>query len=124
MDKIAGQINFFPPGKKFVGPGNLGNFALGPSVAVTLFARVISITIGVITFIAIIWFIYKLIIGAVGIISSGGDKAKLQQAKEELTYGIIGLVVVIAGVFLADLIGSLLGVPILNVAGTILNLTP
>ena len=122
MKKLAGFIPLGPPGG-FKGQGPLGNFIFG-SAAIDLFAKVISLVIGIITVIAGIWFVFKLIIGAVGIISSGGDKAKLAEARENITYGIIGFVVVIAGIFIADLVGTLLGFPILDIANSIINLTP
>src|SRR3972149_6541926 len=65
--------------------------------------------------IAIIWFVFKFVSGAIGIISSGGDKASLETAKKNITTGVIGLVVVVAALFIVDLIGNLIGIPnILN----------
>lgn len=42
-------------------------------------------------------------------ISAGGDKTKTAQASQALTYGIIGLVVVIAAFIITKLMGAILG---------------
>lgn len=76
-----------------------------------VFTKFISSAIGLMTIIAIIWFAFVLIIGAIGIISSGGDKASLETARKRITTGIVGLVVVIAAIFIIDLIGRLIGLP-------------
>ncbi len=111
MNTIA-QIQLAPPGG-FSGFGKLGSGVDAP----TTFNKFLSSTIGVMTIIAIIWFIFVFIGGAIGIISSGGDKAALEAARKKITTGIVGIVVVIAAVFIIDLIGDLIGIPnILNPA--------
>lgn len=42
-------------------------------------------------------------------ITAAGDKAKTEQASQSLTYGIIGLVVVVAAFIITRLMGSILG---------------
>jgi hypothetical protein len=42
-------------------------------------------------------------------VTSAGDKAKTQQASQALTYGIIGLVVVVAAYLITKLMGSIFG---------------
>lgn len=103
------------------GLGPLGNFTNSPLV---IFSQVLSIVIGIITIIAGIWFIFLLITGAIGIMGSGGDKAAAEGARKRIISGLIGLVVVVAGIFLVDLIGSLIGLDILNPGGTLLNFLP
>ena len=49
-----------------------------------------------------------LIAGFTFIVNSG-DKAKTQQASQALTYGIIGLVVVVAAFIITRIIGAVLG---------------
>jgi hypothetical protein len=61
------------------------------------------------TVIASIWFTFNLIIGAIGIMTSGGDKGKLESSRSRITSGLIGLVIVIAAVFIVQLVGSLIG---------------
>jgi len=92
------------------GPLSSGENALGT------FARFISSTIGLLTIIAVIWFVFVLITGAIGMIGAGGDKAALESSRKRITSGLIGMVVVVAGIFIVDLVGRILGIPdILNI---------
>lgn len=120
---LSAPINLGPSGG-FQGIGPLGLEGKSASEAPLIFSNVISTTIGIITLIAIIWFIVQLLTGAVGIIGSGGDKNKIEQARTKITSGLVGLIVVIAGVFIVDLIGSLLGINILNFAGNFTSIVP
>jgi hypothetical protein len=95
-------------GEPMTGIGTLGTPGSG---AVNLFASFLTSVIGLMTIIAIIWFIFTLITGAIGIMSAGGDKQSLENAQKRITTGLIGLVVVIAGIFLVDLVGRLIGIP-------------
>lgn len=94
------------------GIGPLGN---PEGTGIQTFTQFISSVIGVMTIIAIIWFIFVLLSGAYSIITAGGDKAALESGRKRITSGLVGLVVVIAGIFIVDLIGTLIGIPdILN----------
>jgi hypothetical protein len=96
------------------GFGPLGNVGSGEE-AVKTFSKFISSTIGLMTVVAILLFIFVFITGAIGIINAGGDKAALETAKKKITTGIIGFVVTIASIFIIKLIGYLIGIPdILN----------
>ena len=82
-----------------------------------VFNRFISSAIGLMTIIAIIWFVFLLLGGAYGVMSAGSDKAALEGARRRMFTGLVGLVVVIAAVFVIDLVGDLIGIPdILNPA--------
>jgi hypothetical protein len=97
------------------GFGPLGNPE--ERTAVSTFSNFISSTIGLLTIIAIIWFVFILITGGIGIMSAGGDKQSLENAQKRITTGLIGLVVVVVGIFIVRLIGGLIGIPdILNVS--------
>jgi len=73
------------------------------------FSNFISSAIGLMTVIASIYFVFLLIIGGIGIMNAGGDKAALEAARKKITNGIIGMVVVVASVFVIRFIGSLIG---------------
>jgi len=107
MNKLA-DIQLGPDGG-FKGFGPLG--LEGGENAPAVFTKFLSSTIGLMTIIAIIWFVLIMIMGAIGIISSGGDKASLESARKRITTGIIGFVVVIAALFIVQLIGRLIGIP-------------
>lgn len=91
--------------------------------AVGLFSKIISYAIGIMTIVAFIWFLFLLLIGAIGWMMAGGDKAKTQNAQKQITNGVIGLVIVVTAIFLVRLIGQILGVEFLDVYTQILGLT-
>ena len=93
------------------GIGPLGLEDLSASQAPSIFNKFISGIIGLMTIIAIIWFVILMIMGAIGIISSGGDKASLETARKRITTGIIGFIMVVAAIFVVQLIGRLIGIP-------------
>jgi hypothetical protein len=110
MNKLA-QIKLSPD-EGFTGFGPLGK---PEGSGINIFATFISSAIGLMTIIAIIWFIFLLITGAYGIMSAGSDKAQLEAARKRITNGIIGIVVIIAAIFILDLIGFLFDIPFLNI---------
>jgi len=112
MRQLA-QIRLAPEGG-FRGFGALGLEGRDPSEAPLIFNQFIRSTIGLLTIVAFIWFLFLLIFGAIGVLTSGGDKAKVSDAKSRITTGLIGLVIIIAAVFIADLIGTILGIDILG----------
>ncbi len=123
MNKLA-DIQLAPPGG-FKGFGPLGLEGKNVTDAPGIFNQFMSATIGIITVIAFIWFVFLLITGALGLMTAGGDKAQVESARKKITSGVIGLVVVIAALFLVDLFGTLLGIPdILNPALLLERISP
>lgn len=108
---------------KFCGPGYLGLCEDEASTAPTIFNSVLSLIIGIISIIGGIWFVFILVTGAVSLITSEGDKAAVESARKKITTGAIGLVVVIASIFIIDIFGTILGFNILNPAEFISSLT-
>ena len=94
-------------GTPLSGPGSIGKPGATPA---TTLAQVISTTIGLLTVIAGLYFMFVLITGAIGIISSGGDKGAFEDARRKMTTGAIGLVVAIAAMFIMDIIATVLGI--------------
>lgn len=120
MRNLLTQVNLAPKGGfKGIGEGPLSSGAN----AVQTFTNFISSVIGLITIIGIIWFVFILITGAIGMMGAGGDKQAMETARKRISSGLIGLVVIIAGVFIVDLIGTLLGIPnILDLPGLVKSL--
>jgi len=110
---IAADPVQIAPSGGFKGFGPLGNPQ--GTAGITSFTSFISTVIGLMTIVAIILFTFVLITGAIGIINSGGDKQALENAKKKITNGVIGLVIVIAAYFILDLVGTIFGVPFLNI---------
>jgi hypothetical protein len=117
------------PNRGFTGFGPLGLQGTTASNADITFTNFLSSTIGVLTIIAIIWFVFILITGAISYMSSGGDKAAIESSGKKILNGVIGLVVVVIAIFIIKLIGYLIGIPDIlnftflfgNVAGLVVN---
>jgi len=106
MNQHLSQVTIGP----LRGFGKLGLVGEDIATAPTILEFVLSTAIGVMSFIAFIWFTIQLVTGAIVLIGSGGDKGRLEEARGKITYGLIGIIVVIAAVFVVDLIGTILGI--------------
>ncbi len=106
MKDLIAQINIGP--LRGLGPLGLETDPTGETAS-SRFSSFLSGAIGLITIIAAIWFTFNFLIGAIGVITASGDKAKVESARNRITTGIIGLVVVVAGIFIIQLLGSLIG---------------
>lgn len=95
------------------GKGDLGLEGGVGADAPSTFETAISTTVGVLSAIAGVYFIIILVLGAISWMSAGPDKAKLEEAQGKIRSGIIGLVMVIAAIFVANIIGFILGFDIL-----------
>ena len=111
MDNTKIAVKF---GDRFTGFGELGLEGKASQSAPTVFNTFLSGAIGLLTIIAGIYFIFLLMIGAIGIMSAGGDKASMESARKKISTGLIGLVVTISSIFIISLIGYLLGLDILH----------
>ncbi len=121
------QIKFLAQVPKITGVlEGEGNLSLPGDQSGTLLEKVISNVIGVMTIVAIIYFAFQVIFAGYGLMSANDDAQKIKQNTQKITQGIIGLIVVIAAVFLARLLGTLLGIDnVLNINDWITNtITP
>jgi uncharacterized membrane protein len=76
--------------------------------------------IGIITTLAALFFIVYAFLAAYQMVTAGGDSGKVTKAKDRLTWGVLGLVLIVATYSIIGLIGSLVGIPILDL-GTMLD---
>lgn len=111
---------------KFQGLGPLGDtlnwLTQGPNEPLSLLNKIISILIGIISAIAFIYFIFVFFTGGLSWVSSGGDPKSIEKAQKQITNGIVGLIVVVAAIFITQLLGSILGIDILNPLGFIIDI--
>jgi hypothetical protein len=107
--------------------GNL--FGIGPlglentdaSMSGLVFNRLISIVLGTMTMFAGIWFLILLVTAAYKWMNAGGDKAALEEAREKMLHAVIGLVIVIAAIFIVDLVGNILGISYITDPNAFIN---
>ncbi len=59
------------------------------------------------------------ILSGISYITSGGDQKKLENAKHTLTYAILGLIVILAAIFIIRIISYVTGVDCINRFGFI-----
>ena len=123
MTKNLITLNLFKEGESFEGFGKLGLEGTDPSAAGGIFNQIISTTVGLMTVIAFVWFIFLLLIGGYDMMQAGGDSKALESAKKKLMTAVQGLLFVIAAIFIIKLLGFLLGIDnILNPALFLENL--
>lgn len=92
------------------GLGTGGNAMAGSNVATLIgtFIRTMVIVGG-------LGFILYFIIGATNWITSGGDKGKLESAKQEIVNAITGLVILLAFFAITEFLKGVLGIDLLNI---------
>jgi len=123
MEKLLAQQEIPIPGN-IEGFGALGLEGRNPAQSTTIFNFFLSSTIGLLTIIAAVYFTFVLISGAIAIISSGGDKQKVGEARARITTGLVGLVIVIAGIFIIELVGTLFGFDLILNPGEFIQRIP
>jgi len=83
----------------------------------------ISMVVGFLTIVGIIYFAIQVILAGYSYLSSQGDKAKLEQARKKLTNSILGLTIIVVAMGLAALLAGLLGLDdIFNLNQTLNNM--
>lgn len=108
--------------------GNLKGFgALGleqSQKGEVVFQTFVSSAIGLISVIAIIWFVFIIISSGIAYMNAGPDQKATEGARKKITSGLIGLLITIFGIFIINLIGQIFGLMnILNIPELIKNLT-
>jgi len=109
MDQVN---NLLAANYKITGPGIVptGN-------GVDQLEKIISNVIGLLTLVAVIYFVIQITLAGYGFMSANGDKAKVEAARKKLTDNILGLTIVVVAFGLGALIASITGL------GNIFDLT-
>ena len=84
--------------------------------ALTNVETLISNVIGLLTVLASLMFVIYFILGAFEWISSGGDKGKLEKARNRMMYGVIGMIIIVGAYSLLGLLSGIIGIDFLNPA--------
>lgn len=91
------QLNLQPP----TGFENLNEISFG---------GLVGLAISFVLIVAAIAFFFMLVLGGIKWITSGGDKGKTEAARNQITAGLVGLVIVFAAWAILTLIESFFGV--------------
>lgn len=121
MSKIA-QLplgTFKPPTVAFTpGPGT------GAEAGGVPLENFLSNFIGFLTTLAGLLFLVYFIFAALTWITSGGDKGKVEGARNQMTQAALGLIIVIAAYGITGVVGRVLGLDILNPLKLLRELAP
>jgi hypothetical protein len=82
------------------------------------FGLLINQILSIVLVIGVIAVLFYLIVGSVEWITSGGDKGKAEKARDKMTQAVIGLVILVSVFAIMMFIQQLLGICIINVAGS------
>jgi len=96
-----------------------GDFSDAPTQIESMFTMVF----GFLTIVAGLTFLIYFLIGALNWVTGGGDEKKVDTAKSYMTNGAIGLIIVIAAYSIVFIVGKVLGLNILDVAGSLNKIT-
>jgi hypothetical protein len=107
-----------PPSQAYVPettdqPGFLGSFEL-----------IISNILGLFTIIGGLIFVIYFLIAAVEWITAGGDAGKVTSARDKMTQGVIGLIILVAAYGIIGLIGTIVGIDLIDLTGQIDKIIP
>jgi len=86
--------------------------------------NIISFILTFVTIFAGIIFLFQFLRGALAWISAGGEQKKISDARDMITQGVVGLVVIIASYAILGVISTVLGLDLLNPARVLLPLVP
>lgn len=86
--------------------------------------KIISTFLGFLTTLAGLMFLIYFIFAALSWITAGGDKSKVEHARQQMTNAALGLIIVIAAYGIAGIIGKVLGIDILNPIPILNSLNP
>ena len=85
---------------------------------------IFSNVIGFLTILSGLYFFVMFITGGLTWASAGGDSGKVENAKNRMTNGVIGLIIVVASYSIIYIVGMVLGINILDAGSTISGLGP
>lgn len=88
------------------------------------FTKFLSNFIGFLTTLAGLMFLIYFIMAGLSWVTSGGDKGKVEKARDQMTQAAMGLVVIIAAYGIVGVVGRVLGLDILNPVKIIETLKP
>lgn len=113
-----GIVAPFDPDNEYVKDLEVGTTAL------TTLEKIVSNILALLTVLGGLVFITYFMLGAISWITSGGDTAKVGKARDQMLQGALGLIVLTMMYALVGLIGSIVGMNILNPAEVLETIVP
>jgi cytochrome bd-type quinol oxidase subunit 2 len=101
-------------GIKGIGPFGFETNPVSAGETQTQFGSMISTIVTTITVVGGLAFVIFFTLGGLKWLTAGGDKTKVQEAQTQMTQGVIGLVAIVAGLFVVGIVGGVLGIDFLN----------
>jgi hypothetical protein len=86
--------------------------------------KFLSNLIGFMTILGGLFFIVYFFMGAFKWITSGGDSSKVEEARNRMLQGTLGLIVMVLSYSLIGIIGSVIGLDLINLKATISDIIP
>ena len=80
----------------------------------TQLSSILSTIVTTLTIVGGLAFVIYFTLGGLKWLTAGGDKTKVSEAQTQMTQGVIGLVAMVAGLFIVGLVGGVLGIDFLN----------
>ena len=111
-----------PSGDTSLGPFGTIDYTLNATGSLAAIAGTVSAIIGLMTIVATIWFMFQILIGGISWITSGGDKSKLQTARDRITNAFIGLIIVVAAWAIVALVGKFFGLDFILLPANLVNM--
>ena len=85
-----------------------------PLINITDIGQLISALVGILLILSALIAFFYLILGGISWITSGGDKAAMETARNKITHAIVGLIIVGAAWAVMILVQNFLGVQIIG----------
>lgn len=115
--KLIADTNFQQISPKVGGYNTTGDIKTQASTVELVLTNVLT----VLTIVGGIMFVIYFLMGALQWVSGGGDKGKIEKAKGMLTNAAIGLIVILLSYSISWIVGTALGMDILNPASTLIK---
>jgi len=97
------------PSEGLRGPGPFQDIPKTTSGIGDKIGNIFSKAIGLLSVVAIIWFLIQLILAGINFISAGGNKEKMAEAQKRITQSAFGLIVVLTATAMVAFLGYILG---------------
>lgn len=104
---------------KGIGPFGFETNPVTGAETKTQLGTILSTIVTTLTVVGGLAFVIYFTLGGLKWLTAGGDKTKVQEAQTQMTQGVIGLVAIVAGLFVVGIVGGVLGIDYLNPFNTL-----